>query len=92
MEKFDLLKKQNAWQLWINQSNIEKERVSEPLKQDLTHQRIIARFWEIKMLDEAFVPPEESWLRIKKDKINDYAFPKVIDTYLRQKFLTLSLF
>ena len=66
------------------------DRVSEPIKQDLTHQQIIARFWEITISGDNTKMDENGWIVIKRENIRDYAFPKIIDTYLRQKFLTLS--
>ena len=92
VENSDLLKKQKIWQAWLGSTNATIVWVSEPSKQDLTHQRIIARFWEITISGDSFGSAKLDWLAINRENINEYAFPKVIDTYLCQKFLTLSLF
>ena len=75
---------------WLENVQLKIERVSDPLKQDLTHQRIIARFWEGHISKD--IIPEKGWLSIKRENIREYAFPKVIDTYLSQNLLTLSFF
>ncbi len=92
IEDGKFLKKQKQWKKWLDNISIEIERVTEPMKQDLTHQRIIARFWEITISGDGFCAPDENWIAINRENIKDFAFPKVIDTYLRQKFLTLGLF
>ena len=92
IEEGSFLKKQKQWRQWLGEKDAEIERVSYPLKQDLTHQRIIARFWEITLLGDEFDAIEENWMAISRENIRDFAFPKVIDTYLRQKFITLGLF
>ncbi len=89
VEERQILKKHQLWKEWMHDANAKIERVSEPLKQDLTHQRIIVRFWEISLSDEFSKPGDGNWIMIDRENIREYAFPKVIDTYLRQKFLTL---
>ena len=92
IETNELVENEQNWRDWLGESKAALESVSQPMKQDLTHQRIIARFWEISIEENGFEKQEESWLKINRENIEEYAFPKVIDMYLRQNFLTLRLF
>ena len=92
VEESHFLQKQPTWQDWVGGINVVMERVSEPLKQELTHQRIIARFWEITISGESPLPANMEWLAIHRENIREFAFPKIIDMYLRQKLLTLGFF
>ena len=92
VENSSFLERQPLWQAWMDGKNITFEQASEPIKQELTHQRIIARFWEITVSGVDTFENSNEWTAIKRENVGDYAFPKVIDTYLRQKFLTLSFF
>jgi len=65
-------------------------KISKPFKQQLTHQKIIATFWEIAInIDSLEIPP--SFLRINQKNIPNFAFPKIIDWYLKDKALYLEL-
>lgn len=64
------------------------ERKSAPMRQLLTHQRIIAVFWEIR-LKNADILRGSDFLKIDKKDISKYAFPKVIDNYLSSNELSL---
>lgn len=64
------------------------ERKSAPMRQLLTHQRIIAIFWEIKVKN-ADILRGSDFLKIDKKDIKKYAFPKVIDNYLSSNELSL---
>lgn len=68
----------------------EVERVSIPFQQQLTHQKIIAVFWEIK-LKESIKPKELHQQLVERENLDKFAFPKVIDRYLRDKSLYLKL-
>ena len=92
VEDSHFLKKQKTWQEWLGGKSAAIERASVPQKQDLTHQRIVARFWEITVPGDNKGVFNNNWIAIKRENLSDYAFPKVIDAYLRQKFLPLSLF
>lgn len=68
-----------------------KIKISQPYKQQLTHQTVFALFYEISL--EQF--PKEiptNWIEIARDKIEDFAFPKIIDLYRQYKKKTLTLF
>lgn len=92
LEEGEFLKKQKQWKEWVGVTTAKIVRVSDPLKQDLTHQRIIARFWEVNIYGEIAEAGEWDWIEVSRKNIREFAFPKVIDTYLRQKFLTLGFF
>ena len=59
---------------------------SQPFAQLLTHQRIVAVFWEIKMrneLENGFVLRGHDFLKIDRSTLPNFAFPKTIDTYFQ---------
>lgn len=89
VEDRQALKEIPEWMSWMGRAEVKIAKVSEPLKQNLTHQRIIARFWELQLPDDWPLPASSDWLAIKRENTAKYAFPKVIDTYLCQKLLTL---
>ncbi|MFT5165138.1 MAG: A/G-specific adenine glycosylase [Saprospiraceae bacterium] len=64
---------------------------SKPLKQTLTHQRINARFWEYKVDPSGFYK-KSAFIFVQEDKLTKFAFPKIIDWYLKDKSLYLELF
>lgn len=64
------------------------EKKSAPMRQLLTHQRIIAIFWEITVKNNDILRGSD-FLKIERKDIVKYAFPKVIDNYLSEKALTL---
>lgn len=64
------------------------EKKSAPMRQLLTHQRIIAIFWTIRVKNSDILRGSD-FLKIDKKEVVKYAFPKVIDNYLSAKELTL---
>ncbi len=92
VEEQNFILKHKNWQRWMSGSTVNIQRVSAPMKQDLTHQRIVARFWEIELLGEYIPEMGNGWLTVIRENLEEYAFPKVIAVYLRQKLLTLELF
>ena len=63
-------------------------RVSKPYRQALTHRYIIAIFKEIEV-EPDFEPITTEFLRIKKNNLINFAFPKIITLYLQDKELSL---
>jgi A/G-specific adenine glycosylase len=61
---------------------------SAPMRQLLTHQRIIAVFWEI-TVKNADILRGSNFLKIDRNEVVKYAFPKVIDNYLSSSELSL---
>lgn len=64
------------------------ERKSAPMRQLLTHQRIVAIFLEIKVKDAQILRGSD-FMKIKRNEVVKYAFPKVIDNYLGSGELSL---
>ena len=82
--------KHDNWLRWLGPGPYRILRISSPFKQELTHQQIIARFWEIEV-DTHFSPDKTSWIRTQRSELKKFAFPKIIDLYFKQKFLPLEL-
>lgn len=55
--------------------------VSTIYKQQLSHQKIIARFWEIQLSNTENLNPQNI-IKVKQEDLRTFAFPKIIDTYL----------
>lgn len=57
--------------------------------QKLTHQKIHAVFFEV----EVDLPPntKENWIAVEREKMSNFAFPKIVDCYLADKALYLNL-
>ncbi len=68
-------------------SNISVKQVSRPYKQTLTHQKIIARFWEVSDHEDVNSDP---WLLVNPENLSKFAFPKIIDCYFKDKLLYLN--
>ncbi|MEM6316764.1 MAG: A/G-specific adenine glycosylase [Bacteroidota bacterium] len=67
------------------------KKKSKPFKQLLTHQRIIAVFWELE-LEGPLAENEFDFFEVKQKNINNFAFPKIVDLYFKDKSLYLELF
>ncbi len=76
---------------WLADSRWQLLRTSPPQRQELTHQRIVATFWELEVGAD-FLPKVANWVAVERGKLANFAFPKVIDLYIKQKFLPLELF
>ncbi len=66
-------------------------KTSKPFQQMLTHQKIKARFWEFE-LDSIDFYEKSPFIFVHKDKLGNFAFPKIIDRYLNDNSLYLELF
>jgi A/G-specific adenine glycosylase len=63
--------------------NMQVLKISEKIKHVLSHQDIFARFFEIS--DPHFQHQNrDKYLYIKDDEINFFAFPRLIEVYLRK--------
>jgi A/G-specific adenine glycosylase len=59
-------------------------------QQILTHQVVNVRFWELELSDiESDLP--NNWVQIRREELGLYAFPRVIDRYLKDDTLYLNL-
>ncbi len=78
-----------VWQQYVGNSNYQLIRQSKPFKQTLSHQYIIATFWEIQLSQLPSV--QDNTLLLARQDLYNYAFPKVIDWYLKDNSLYLNL-
>ncbi len=78
------------WRQWLGGVSHTLNAVSPPFRQTLTHQHITATFWEISVAQE--IPQEGGGLiRVERKKLSNFAFPKIIDRYLKSGSLYLNL-
>jgi A/G-specific adenine glycosylase len=61
---------------------------SQPYIQLLTHQKIIGVFWEFEAKN-TFLLDQNQFLKIEKKNLTNFAFPKIVDTYMKKKVLNL---
>ncbi len=66
------------------------QAVSRPFQQMLSHQKIIAVFWEIS-LSKTPNYDKEKYLLVERKNLSKFAFPKIIDRYLQDKSLYLKM-
>lgn len=66
--------------------------VSEPYRQVLTHQDIVARFWDIRVISGEICPEQSENMVIERQSLHKFAFPKIITQYLSSNQLYLNLF
>ena len=85
------LKFDDTWTPFLEKKGWKIFKKSRPFKQTLTHQNIIAVFWEFEIEDETFSSLVPSLIRVNQNSLLDFAFPKIIDLYLKDKTLTLNL-
>jgi A/G-specific adenine glycosylase len=65
------------------------QRTAGPFRQQLTHQRIVGIFREFRLTESPFSLPD-TYLVINRKNLTKFAFPKLIDCYLRD--ISLNLF
>lgn len=90
VEEMQAIRNTAIWQNLIGKEDVQISAISKPFKQVLTHQKIIAVFWEIHISDELIVPTE-AIIRVKRKNLTKFAFPKIIDWYLQDNSLYLRL-
>lgn len=70
------------------ETDVQLIRQSPPYRQILTHQEIIANFWEFRCTKKLqFL--ENNYTFIERSSIRDFAFPKIVDRYLSDEKLYL---
>ena len=87
------LEKHETWNLLLKQAK-EKPTISKNFKQTLTHQKIWAVFYEVVLetpIDSKIIE-QLQLIKIERDKVSNFAFPKIIDLFLKEKTLSLKLF
>ena len=85
------LQSRAIWQALTNGQPAAVEQVSPPRQQVLTHQYIQAVFWELRVPDQAAAPKLDGLRKVERKNLSKFAFPKIIDWYLRDKSLYLNL-
>ncbi len=90
IKTFAALQQQLDWPDWIDQTMIKEWSLSRPFKQELTHQRIHAFFFKILLkTPPKSIPPE--FVMTERENLTKFAFPKIIDLYLKDNSLYLKL-
>ncbi|PTM12801.1 MAG: A/G-specific adenine glycosylase [Bacteroidetes bacterium] len=77
------------WPAWLNPAQLTLQRRVGPRKQELTHQKIIATFWEINLDGPPLANLPGNFIQVKPKKWRKFAFPKVISCYFEDNFLYL---
>ena len=90
--EMDRVSLQNApiWKALMNESKPPVDFCSKPYQQTLTHQRIIARFWEFELTEPRHAIEDEYFVE-ELENLSKFAFPKIVDWYLNDKSLYLEL-
>lgn len=83
------LQTQEQWPSWLSKEQLRLVRRLGPQKQELTHQRIIAHFWELSY--ETSTPPllPETFKLVKPENWRKFAYPKIISWYFDDNTLYL---
>ncbi len=84
--EFAQLNQTSDWQQIFGDTQIITHSVSAVFKQTLSHQYIVARFWKIS-IDQAI--KNEKYIQTNQKNLTTFAFPKVIDRYLKDNSLLL---
>jgi A/G-specific adenine glycosylase len=84
-EAKDVIFKNEKWREWLIGQHWQLRCVSPPFVQELTHQKITALFWEIELAG-SFDPSQQHWMEVKRDAFCIFAFPRIINRYLSEKF------
>ena len=75
----------------IDLSDLQLLKKSQPFQQLLTHQKIVGVFWEFDLPKSEIrnILWGSNFQKIKRTDLTNFAFPKIIDIYLKEKVLTL---
>ncbi|MCB9053950.1 MAG: A/G-specific adenine glycosylase [Lewinellaceae bacterium] len=76
------------WQQLFDGQDVVLGGVSPPYQQVLTHQKIVASFWEVRLPAGAAFN-SGNFLAVDQKNLSKFAFPKIISRYLNQAQLTL---
>lgn len=88
------LQKLSFWRDLLENETDKMPIISKNYKQILTHQKIWATFYELELNEDLNKKMIETanLIRIKKTNLDKFAFPKIIDLFLKDKILSLKLF
>ncbi len=73
------------WKKIFGKENLHVLHISGYYKHVLSHQILQARFWKIELTKSTFKKFEKSYLKIKREELNNYALPRLIDKVLNKK-------
>lgn len=90
IQTFSTLQGHENWPDWISEQHISDWSLSRPFKQELTHQRIHAFFFTIHLKTAPEAIPAE-FVIAERENLTKFAFPKIIDLYLKDNSLYLKL-
>jgi A/G-specific adenine glycosylase len=83
------LPEDSQWPEWLSLSQLKLKRKLGPSKQELTHQRIVAHFWELDYLSEHPPALPATFSVVKPENWRKFAFPKIISWYFDDNSLYL---
>ena len=78
-----------TWPAWLLVDQVRFHRRIGPRKQELTHQRIIANFWELDYLPDQPPTLPTNFSLVKPENCRNFAFPKIIGWYFDDNLLYL---
>ncbi len=81
-----------AWQEICKGMAWQVRGVSAPYRQVLSHQEIVARFWDIRVEGSENYPTKIENMMVERQRLNKFAFPRIITQYLSSNKLSLNLF
>lgn len=82
MFQFPLIETDMEMKTWVNTFNgLVLEAVSVPVKHILSHQIIIAKFWEFTLVEASFIP-KENWIKVQLQDLENKPIPKLIENYI----------
>ncbi len=84
------LQASDLYQALATKESVDLQGASRPFKQQLTHQTIIAVFWEFQVKGP-LVDNNSNYIITPRENLSKFAFPKIIDRYLRDKSLYLKM-
>ncbi|HRD79770.1 MAG TPA: A/G-specific adenine glycosylase [Saprospiraceae bacterium] len=87
----DVLQSDEHWNEILQSTDALVESVSPPFRQTLTHRFVTAIFFEIRPRQEIVLPEDSRFLWIEREKLSKFAFPKIIDRYLKDNVFNLCL-
>ncbi|MCG8327861.1 MAG: A/G-specific adenine glycosylase [Chitinophagales bacterium] len=80
----------SLWQQLLGEQETTISQIAGPFKQTLTHQFIIAHFWEISLKADQTLN-YEGFVKANQKNLSKFAFPKIIDCYFQDNSLYLKL-
>lgn len=86
----EAIKESQVWQDCVGGNPAILKGVSKPFRQTLSHRYIIARFWKVEIKSFKHII-NTHYIKVDKENIHKFAFPKVIDWYFNDNSLYLEL-